>query len=473
MTPSKLVVFRLPSYLQIFRNYTPDLGKTLSSRLSPTIVLMEENATKSGDGTVNLCSSIELYRTDVAGTLVQLWASSSAEDLAMSDAINPDLRQKFLGGMSHAACTVNVVTTDGVAGQAGVTVSAMSSVSADTPKPTLLVCIHHMSPAAAVIIENGVFCVNVLRDDQSYISDTFAGRFKEELENKFDCAEWAVQVTGAPRVIDPLVAFDCRVVSNDKVGTHYVIFGVVEDIFVAERGSPLIYANRAYGATSRIDAASSIRVGAKAAGKKLTVACFHTFGPYILPELIAKLGTSVGGVDLSLVEGDQRRIQESILAGESEIGLLYDLDLGNELARDHLTELHPYVLMAEGHELAAKAELAPADLAPHPMVLLDAPPSRDYFLSILTAAGVEPNVALRSTSFEMVRGLVGHGLGYALLATKPASAMTYDGRALVTRPLVSDAQSSRIVLAWRQGARLSKSAEEFARLCRAFFDTES
>ncbi|EBA01956.1 flavin reductase-like, FMN-binding protein [Rhodobacterales bacterium HTCC2150] len=91
-----------------------------------------------------------------------------------------NLRQGFLTGMSCAACTVNIVTTDGPAGRAGVTVSAMSSVSADTPKPTLLVCVHHLSPAADLILENGVFCVNVLRDDQGYISDTFAGRFKDQ-----------------------------------------------------------------------------------------------------------------------------------------------------------------------------------------------------------------------------------------------------------------------------------------------------
>ena len=59
-----------------------------------------------------------------------------------------DIRQRFLSGMSHAACTVNIVTTDGRAGRSGVTVSAMSSVSADTPKPTLLVCIHHQSITA-------------------------------------------------------------------------------------------------------------------------------------------------------------------------------------------------------------------------------------------------------------------------------------------------------------------------------------
>src|SRR3974377_2195644 len=86
------------------------------------------------------------------------------------------LRQRFLLGMSYAACTVSVVTTDGAAGLHGVTVSAMVSVSADTPQPTLLVCIHRLSPVAAALLANGVFCVNVLREDQAYISDSFAGR---------------------------------------------------------------------------------------------------------------------------------------------------------------------------------------------------------------------------------------------------------------------------------------------------------
>jgi flavin reductase (DIM6/NTAB) family NADH-FMN oxidoreductase RutF len=380
-----------------------------------------------------------------------------------------DMRARFLGGMSLSAATVNIVTTDGPGGRAGVTVSAMSSVSADTAQPTLLVCVHHLAPAAAAILENEVFCVNVLRDDQSYISDTFAGRFNEQIDSKFDCTQWTTQVTGAPRVADPLVAFDCRVVSHSRIGTHYVFFGEVEDIFTGERGSPLIYANRAYGATTRIDPAGSIGEGASAAERKLAVACFHTFGPFILPELIAKLHAREAGLDLTLVEGDQRRVQESLLSGETEVALLFDLDLSREIQRETLTELHPYVLLAEGHDLAAKAELTPDDLAAQPMVLLNSPPSRDYFLSILTEAGVEPQVAFRSTSFEMVRGMVGHGLGYALLSTKPASGMTYDGRALVTRPLQSSPGASRVVLAYRRGARLSRPAEEFAWLCRDFF----
>jgi flavin reductase (DIM6/NTAB) family NADH-FMN oxidoreductase RutF len=167
------------------------------------------------------------------------------------------LRNAFLEAMSHTASTVNIVTTDGPEGRAGVTVSAMSSVSADTPAPSLLVCIHRLGSACPVILKNGVFCVNVLRDDQSYISDTFAGRIETEDGDKFSCAEWVTQKTGAPRVIDPLVAFDCRLTHSELFGTHYVMFGEVEDIFIARQGVPLIYANRAYGTPSRLERAAS------------------------------------------------------------------------------------------------------------------------------------------------------------------------------------------------------------------------
>ena len=237
----------------------------------------------------------------------------------------------------------------------------------------------------------------------------------------------------------------------------------------AAAGPPLIYANRAYGAASRTDSAPPIGHGHAAAARKLPVGCFHTFGPYILPEMLGRLAAGGERVDLNLVEGDQRRVQESLLAGETELALIYDLDLPPELDRMLLTELQTYVLLGHGHPLAAKSELTPQDLAAHPMVLLNAPPSRDYFCSLLADAGVDPDIAYRSSSFEMVRGMVGHGLGYALLATKPASAMTYDGRALLTRPLLVDVPATRVVLATRKGAKLSRAASEFRAMCLDFF----
>jgi flavin reductase (DIM6/NTAB) family NADH-FMN oxidoreductase RutF len=377
------------------------------------------------------------------------------------------LRQQFLLGMSHVACTVNVVTTDGIAGRHGVTVSAMVSVSADTPRPTLLICIHHLSAVADALLQNGVFCVNVLREDQTHISDAFAGRTGVRGAAKFDSARWATQATGAPRVVDALVAFDCRVTGSDRIGSHFVVFGSVEEICVAGGGAPLIYANRAYGVPQRFHARPA--PGTATSSGAFSLGCFQTFAPYIVPALIARLTKLHPGLSLMLLEADQAQLVAGLRRADIDVALLYDFGLGEEMRTETLAELTPYVLLAEGHPLAEQASVSLETLAREPLVLLDVNPSRDYFLSLFRHIGVEPVVGYRTHSLEMVRGFVGHGLGYSLLATKPANNMSYDGRALVARPLSSAVSTSRLVLASLADRPLSVMAEEFAFHCRAFF----
>jgi len=381
------------------------------------------------------------------------------------------LRQQFLHGMSHAACTVNVVTTDGVAGRHGVTVSAMVSVSADTPQPTLLVCIHHLSPVAAALLENEVFCVNVLRDDQAHISDNFAGRSGAQGAAKFDCAVWTTQRTGAPRVVDCLVAFDCRVTASERVGSHFVVFGRVLDIVVGGGGAPLIYANRAYGVPRRFHQRRTPRSGP--APDVLAVGCYQVFAPYIVPALVARLTKLHPEIDLTLIEADQEHLIASLRRSDTDIALLYDFGLSEDLHIERLAELIPYVLLAEGHPLTAASAIALEDLAQESLVLLDIEPTRNYVLSLFRDAGLEPQVAFRSRSLEMVRGFVGHGLGYSILATKPANNMSYDGRALVARPLTRTVKNSGLVLATFKGRAPSAIALEFAEHCRVFFGINS
>lgn len=390
--------------------------------------------------------------------------ASTRADLVTDD---PALRSRFLHGMSHAACTVNVVTTDGVAGRHGVTISAMVSVSADTERPTLLVCIHHLSPVADALLANGVFCVNVLREDQAHISDCFAGRSGAHGAAKFDCSGWTTQVTGAPRVLDALVAFDCRVTASERVGSHFVVFGSVHDIFIAGAGAPLIYANRAYGVPQRFHQRPAPSEGADAGA--LALGCFQTFAPYIVPALVARLTKLHPGIALTLVEADQAQLLASLRRGDTEIALLYDFGLGDDIRVEPLAELKPYVLLPNGHPLAGEPAVELEALVHEPLILLDVVPSRDYFLSLFRDQNLEPQVGYRTSSFEMVRGLVGHGLGYSILATKPANNMSYDGRALVARPLSMAVANSRLVLATLAARPMSGAAQAFAGHCRSFF----
>lgn len=167
--------------------------------------------------------------------------------MSTQSASSSSLRDDFLQGMSSAACTVNVVTTDGIAGRHGLTISAMASVSADTPQPTLLVCVNERSAAARPILENGCFCVSILRDDQHLTSDCFAGRSLPQGSDKFSTVTTTVDSLGCPVISGALVSFTCKVASSQIVGTHLVLLGHVCEVANAGPGSPLIYANRVYG----------------------------------------------------------------------------------------------------------------------------------------------------------------------------------------------------------------------------------
>ncbi len=379
------------------------------------------------------------------------------------------IRDAFLQGMSRAAQTVNIVTTDGPAGRAGVTVSAMASVSADTPAPTLLVCVHHLSQASTRIIANGVFCVNVLRDDQAFIADTFAGRFKDRVADKFDVTEWTAMPSGSPRVADPLVAFDCKVSQQSRIGAHDVFMGEVQDIFVAPHGTPLIYAHRAYGSPTRIDAAQLIAARGARQTERLSIACPVLLGPDVLPGLLRRL-TQDSPVGLTLIESEQRRTLESLRSGEAELALLYDLGLPDDLETLLLFDLTPIVLLAADHPLATRTSLTPEDLSPLPMVLLNAQPLADFVLNLLRDAGVEPRIAWRSTSMDMVCGMVGEGLGYALLANRPAIGQSLDGHPFVAVPLATPTRRARVVLAFRRGEMRSSLAQRFTAIARGHFD---
>lgn len=156
------------------------------------------------------------------------------------------LRAAFLEGMSRSASSVCVVTTDGAAGRGGVTVSAMTSISADGPNPAMLTCLNAKASALPLVLENGCFCVNVLRTGQTDIADVFSSRKPPPGGDKFNAAPFDTLVTGAPRLLDALVSFDCRLISADRIGTHHICIGAVAAVVTAPDGDPLLYGMRKY-----------------------------------------------------------------------------------------------------------------------------------------------------------------------------------------------------------------------------------
>ena len=82
-------------------------------------------------------------------------------------------QREFRAAMANLSAGVNIVTTDGPRGRAGITVSAACSVT-DEP-PTMLVCVHRASRAHDVLAGNERVCVNVLGSGQQDLALRFAG----------------------------------------------------------------------------------------------------------------------------------------------------------------------------------------------------------------------------------------------------------------------------------------------------------
>lgn len=163
----------------------------------------------------------------------------------MSTPLTPSLKDAFLDAMSGLVSSVTIVTTDGIAGRAGATVSAMTSVSADGDTPTMLVCLHHETSAAPAILKNRCFCINVLDVEQAPIANVFASRTPPPSGDKFSVCDFEPMETGAPGLLSALARFDCTLVSDERIGTHHVMIGAVRSV-ARGQGAPLLYGNRAY-----------------------------------------------------------------------------------------------------------------------------------------------------------------------------------------------------------------------------------
>jgi flavin reductase len=155
-----------------------------------------------------------------------------------------DLGLRFGREIARVPTCVTVVTTDGPAGRAGQTVSAVSTAS--YRPPMLVACIHDRSPANETIAANGSFAVNVLGLQHDHVADTFAGRpWPGKQPWDFTCGDWTVG-GGPPRLDDALLVATCRLTTTVAAGGHLLHVGEVVELD-AHEGEPLVYVARRYG----------------------------------------------------------------------------------------------------------------------------------------------------------------------------------------------------------------------------------
>ncbi|MEL6318754.1 MAG: LysR substrate-binding domain-containing protein, partial [Pseudomonadota bacterium] len=148
---------------------------------------------------------------------------------------------------------------------------------------------------------------------------------------------------------------------------------------------------------------------------------------------------------------------------EIDVALTYDLEIPKDVAFEELVSLPPSVMLPADHPLAARETVALEELAREPMVLLDLPLSRDYFLAVFHDHGLQPDIAERTTDLSVARSLVANGFGFGLMNMRMRTDLAPDGARLATRSISGAVRPLGLGLA-------SKRAERRPRILSAFFE---
>jgi DNA-binding transcriptional LysR family regulator len=218
------------------------------------------------------------------------------------------------------------------------------------------------------------------------------------------------------------------------------------------------------------DFARAARALGDAPAGEITLGCFLTVAPRFLPLLLSAFAARHPSITVRLEEGDQREILSALALGRTELALAYDFALPDTVEAIPLAALPPHAVLPARHPLARRPLLRLAEIAAaEPLLLLDLPHSRDYFLALFRAKGVEPRIGFASRSQELIRGLVGNGHGFAIQNAVPRSPYAVDGSRTVALPLDPDLAPVRLMLLAPRGLPPRPAIAAFAAFVREAF----
>ena len=153
-------------------------------------------------------------------------------------------RLRFRDAMASLSAAVNIVTTEGEAGQCGITATAVCSVT-DTP-PSLMVCINASSAMNPVFRGNGRMCVNVLNHEQELMARHFAGMTGMAMAERFSQSCWQRGPLKQPVLKGALASLEGKISQVQTIGTHLVYLVEIENIILSDDGHGLIYFRRQF-----------------------------------------------------------------------------------------------------------------------------------------------------------------------------------------------------------------------------------
>jgi DNA-binding transcriptional LysR family regulator len=199
----------------------------------------------------------------------------------------------------------------------------------------------------------------------------------------------------------------------------------------------------------------------------INVGCLVTLAPIVLAALRRSFEAACPEARVSQAEASQQGLLGMLQRAEIDVAITYDLEIPQDVGFEPLAALPLYAMLSAEHRFASRTAVSVSELAEEPMVLLDLPLSREYFLSLFQTRGLRPNIAERSRDMAVVRSLVANGYGYALVNIRPLNQWSPDGNALALVRLDGGFRPMTLGLATMRTDRKPRILRAFEEHCRS------
>lgn len=190
----------------------------------------------------------------------------------------------------------------------------------------------------------------------------------------------------------------------------------------------------------------------------LRLACAHSLGPWLLPELLAAYREHVPGQAVDVREGSAAAVLGLLAGGAVDLAVTSPQPSLPGYGWLPLAEERLVLAVPAGHPLAGRAGLGPSELADGPFVIMRQDIGlREVTCRILHQAGVTASVTAEAGTVAEILDLVAAGQGAALVPARAAAGHPGIGTAALA---AADAHRT-VGLTWRRGHPLPAPARIF------------
>lgn len=189
------------------------------------------------------------------------------------------------------------------------------------------------------------------------------------------------------------------------------------------------------------------------------LAFLHSVSTSVLPDLLGRYGAHSPGVRFELRQEASPSILDDLVSGEAEVAIIGPRPSDAGLGWCLLEAQRLRLAVPPAHRLAGRRRVSLQEVAAERFVVIQHPLEfRSLTDRLLRSAGISPEIAFESSDLETVEGLVGAGLGVAILPVH--SGQRTDSTA-VSVSLADRGARRDIGLVWRTDIELSPAARRF------------